>query len=151
MIRAAARRFLRRSDGAAALEFALIAPVALILLAGLVNVGLQVREQAQLDQATREVVEAAMVSRDITVLEGLLARSLAEHGITPSQAPAVDLVCLCPGQNDIPRCTISDARLCAATGLPWEIVIEIRAQTLYRPLIGGAGITLDSRMRVQVR
>jgi Flp pilus assembly pilin Flp len=151
MNRGAVRRFLQRSDGAAAIEFALIAPVALILLAGLVNVGLQVREQAKLNQATREVAEAAMFTRNLTVLRQVLDNALAENGIAAGGPRQVRLICVCPGQAEIANCSLAQARSCTATGLPWEIVIEVSAGTQYQPPIGGSPVDLQSRMRVQMR
>lgn len=158
MRRGAVRRFLRRADGTAALEFALIAPVLLILFAGLVNVGFRLREESRLNQATRETAEAGMFTRDLAVLRQTLDNALAELG-TPTGGGAysgsVTLVCLCPGQADIANCSITQARSCTSTGLPWEIVIEVGAQVDYRPLIplvgGAASQRLQSTMRVQVR
>ena len=148
---AAARRFLRRESGAAAIEFALIAPFVLIILVGLVNVGLQMRQAAKLNQATREVAEAAMFTSVTSVLSAMLTKSLSDHGLTPSSTPRITLVCICPGETDKPNCTTAEAANCTSTGLPWGIVIEISAETLYTPLFGGSARTLTSQARVQIR
>ena len=144
-------RFLRRAEGAAAIEFALIAPVVLIILAGTVNVGLRFLEQARLNQTTREVAQAAMFTSNLSVLTQLLTNALAENGIVPSSPPTVSLVCICPGQPEVRNCTTLDSASCAATGLPWALAVEVTAATLYQPLIGREPIPLASQVRIQIR
>lgn len=150
------RRFLRQTDGAAAIEFALIAPVILLLFVGMVNLGFRYYEESRLNQVTRETAEASMFSQDLVVLSQTMANAIAELGPSISGVPyggTVTLACVCPGQADIPNCTSAQAVSCPATGLPWEIVISIRATMDYRPLIPvlGSAATLESAMRVQVR
>lgn len=156
MTRQAIRRFLRQTDGAAAVEFVLIAPVILLMFVGMINFGFRYYEEARLNQATRETAEASMFTQDLTVLRQTLANSIAELGPSISGVPytgSVAMFCTCPGQADIPNCTASQAASCAATGMAWGIIIEIRAQMSYRPLIPlvGQPANLQSVLRVQVR
>jgi Flp pilus assembly pilin Flp len=150
------RGFLGRTDGAAAIEFALIAPLLMLLFAGMVNLGFQFREEARLNQVTRETAEASRFTQDLPLLRQTLALAIADLGPSIGGQPysgSVDLLCICPGQNDIPACSPTQAASCPATGLPWGIVIEIRAQMDYRPLIPliGSGSVLESTMQIQVR
>ncbi len=154
--RRAVARFLRRTDGTAALEFALIAPVVLLLFVGMVNTGFRFHEEARLNQVTRETAEASMYTQDLDVLRQTLADAIADLGPSIGGTPyagSVTLLCTCPGQTDIPDCTVTQGAACAATGLPWSIVIEIRAAMDYRPLIPliGTARSLESRLRMQVR
>lgn len=150
------RQFLGRSDGTAAIEFALIAPIVLLLFVGMVNLGFRFHEEARLNQVTREVAEASMFTQDLDVLDQTLANAIADLGPSIGGVPytgSVSLLCACPGQADVPNCSISQAASCSSTGLPWEIVIEIRAQMEYRPLIPliGTSARLESTMRMQAR
>jgi Flp pilus assembly protein TadG len=147
----ALKKFLSRTDGAAAIEFVLIAPILLLLFAGLVNIGLRVYQQSLLDQAVREAAQAAMFTQDKAVLNQTLNTALAGSGT----ASPVAIICFCPAQADIRDCTVAQSASCPATGLPWEIAIEISAQADYRPLIPLPGFdataVLLSTIRVQVR
>lgn len=153
---AALRVLLRRNEGAAAIEFALIAPVLLLLFAGLANLGLKALEEARLHQVTRETAEAALYTQDLDILDARHAAAIAELG-TPFSGSAysgdVALLCLCPSQNPIENCSVAQATLCPATGLPWEIVIQVMAQMTYGPILPGFGSaeTLRSVLRVQIR
>lgn len=150
------RGFLGRTDGTAAIEFALIAPVLMLLFVGMVNVGFRFREEARLNQVTRETAEASRFTQDLPVLRQTLANAIVDLGPSISGQPytgSVDLLCICPGQSDIPACSPTQAASCPATGLPWGIVIEIRARMDYRPLIPliGSASVLESTMQIQVR
>lgn len=145
------RRLRRRQDGVAAVEFALIAPVLLILLGGAANVGFRYREEARLNQATRETAEAAMFTRDLTALRATLTEELAALGTSMGGASyqgTVTLSCQCPDPAHPGQCAPS-----CGDGKPSAIAVVIEANVLYRPLfplIGGER-TLSSTLRVQVR
>ncbi len=147
---------LRSDSGAAAIEFALIAPVLLILFVGMANLGVRAIEEARLNQVTRETAEAALFTQSLAVLDTTLQSAITDLGDPlsgDSYAGTVRLLCLCPGQAEIENCTTSQAVLCTSTGLPWEVVIEVTVQMNYTPLLPGFGTegVLDSTLRVQVR
>lgn len=150
------RAFLGREDGAAALEFALIAPVLLLLFIGMANLGTRALEEARLHQVTRETAEAALYTQNLAVLANTLNAAITDLG-TPISGTAytgsIRLVCVCPGQAELVNCTPVQAANCAATSLPWEVVIEVSAQLAYRPLLPGFGqdTVLNSVLRVQAR
>lgn len=156
MIRPTAKRFLINSDGAAAIEFALIAPIALIVLLGLADVGLWVREQAKVNQVMREVVQATMITRDTDKLRNFLAESLTRHDITAIQK---SVTCSCPGQEPKPKCEDLNPTACSTSSTPWPLFIEIHLIAQYQtifPLWGLYELSFDppapeSRMQVQVR
>jgi len=150
------RSFWRAEEGAAALEFGLIAPVVLLLFVGMANLGIQELETARINQVTRETAEAALYTQNLAVLASTMDAAIADLG-TPisgtAYGGAITLVCVCPGQTEIVNCTPAQAALCPATSLPWEVVIEVSATLDYRPLLPGFGeaAPLDSVLRVQAR
>jgi Flp pilus assembly protein TadG len=147
---------LRRESGAAAIEFALIAPVLLLMFVGMANLGVRAIEEARLNQVARETAEAALFTQSLTVLDTTLQAAITDLGAPISgdtYAGTVRLLCLCPGQAEIENCTTSQAVLCTSTGLPWEVVIEVDVQMNYQPLLPGFGTEglIASTLRVQVR
>ena len=145
-------RFWRREDGVAAIEFALIAPIVLILFVGMVNVGFRLYEESRLNQATRETAEAAMFTRSVTSLQAVLDNQLASLGRSVGGEPftgTVTLACQCVDPAQPTQC----AATCAGSSLPSGISVRIEASLLYRPLFPllGRTVTLQSRMQVQVR
>lgn len=156
MTTARLRRMLRADDGAAAIEFALIAPVVLLLFVAMANLGIRALEEARINQVTRETAETALFTQNLTTLAATLDAAIDDLG-NPISGTAytgtVSLICVCPGQSELVGCTSSQAALCASTGLPWEVVIEVSAALDYRPLLPGFGqeTGLDSVLRVQAR
>lgn len=145
-------RFWRREDGVAAIEFALIAPIVLILFVGMVNVGFRLYEESRLNQATRETAEAAMFTRKRTSLQAVLDNQLASLGRSVGGEPftgTVTVACECVDPAQPTQC----ASTCAGSSLPSAISVRIEASLLYRPLFPllGRTVTLQSRMQVQVR
>jgi hypothetical protein len=145
------RRFKRQEDGVAAIEFALIAPIVLILFVGMVNVGFRFYEEARLNQATRETAEAAMFTRNVASLQSVLNAQLASLGPSVGGEPftgTVGLACECYDPAHPTQC----AGTCA-NGLPSGISVSIQASLLYRPLFPllGRTLTLQSKIQVQVR
>ena len=156
MTRARLGQVLRAEDGAAAIEFALIAPVVLLLFIGMANLGIRALEEARINQVTRETAEAALYTQNLTLLADTMAAAITDLGAPISgtvYTGAVNLLCICPDQSELVGCTSAQAALCPATGLPWEIVIEVTAGLDYRPLLPGFGqeTALSSVLRVQAR
>lgn len=149
-------RFVRDEGGTAALEFALIAPVVLLLFVGMANLGLRFLEEGRLTQVTRETAQAALYTADVAVLQQTMTAAIAELGAPISggaYSGTVRRICLCPGSADVVNCTPLQARTCTATGKPWEIVIDVAAQMDYRPLLPGLGSAerISKTLRVQIR
>lgn len=151
------RHFAASTSGAAAIEFALLSPLFLLLLVGMLNLGSQAFTQARLNQAVRETAEAALFAQDSAALRTVLRAALADIGVSTTTTPdamSVELKCLCPGSNPITDCTATQAASCAATGLPWELVFEIRAKIPFTPplpVLNYGRKDLTSELRVQLR
>lgn len=80
---------LREDDGAAAVEFALILPMLLVLLCGLVDFGLAFTSKSTLTHATREGVRVLALTRDPARVEPIV-RSAAVGLIDKDAALTVD-------------------------------------------------------------
>lgn len=150
------RIFLAGERGAAAIEFAIIAPILLILFLGMANLGIAFLEQGRLDQVTRETAQAALFSQDMALLNATMTSAISELGSPISGSNytgSVKLLCICPGSQPLVGCTVAQAALCPSTGLPWEIVIEIIARIDFSPIAPGFNLekTLQSTLHVQVR
>jgi Flp pilus assembly protein TadG len=98
-------RLRGRDDGAAAVEMALVMPLLLFVLFGIVDLSRAYDTQIQLSQAARE--GARLVSMQST--SDLTTRI---HQAAPSLCPT-------PETTPVPTCTVTTEYLVAATGLTW--------------------------------
>lgn len=154
------RQFLTETSGAAAIEFAILSPLFLILLGWMINISDQAFSQARLNQTVRETAEAALFTQDSAVLAEVLLAALADAGLTApsgSDPVLVQLRCTC-GTEDLADsfCTIAKTASCTATGgLPWELVFKIKATIPYSAPFAieaySPPSSLSSELRVQVR
>ncbi|MBU9697526.1 pilus assembly protein [Rhodobacteraceae bacterium HSP-20] len=152
------RQFLTETSGAAAIEFAILSPLFLILLVGMLNLGSQAFTQARLNQTVRETAEAALFTQDTAVLSAILRAALTDAGLPTSGstgAVLVELRCLC-GIEDLAEalCTVQKTASCTATGMPWELVFKISTKIPFTPPLPIEGYgprELTSELRVQLR
>jgi Flp pilus assembly protein TadG len=70
--RLAAARAIRREDGASAVEFALVAPLLILLLFGVINFGFLFSEQLSLNNSVRQGARAAVVAGSGTTCAGVV-------------------------------------------------------------------------------
>lgn len=82
MTAARLRRMLRADDGAAAIEFALIAPVVLLLFVAMANLGIRALEEARINQVTRETAETALFTQNLTTLAATLDAAIDDLGLS---------------------------------------------------------------------
>lgn len=126
-MRQLARRFRRNRRGASAIEFALIAPLILLLLAAVVDFGLLVHNRSTLETATSSAISYALakgqdlkasnaltyaatiadiasrqLDADVTVdviLNRTLATSRTEAGLTQDGPSSAANLCYCPTRS----------------------------------------------------
>lgn len=85
---------LRRRSGQALVEFALVLPILLSLLTGIVDVGFLYNHQLILTNAAREGARLGSVGQDATTIQNAVLNYLQNSAYTPmpsSGAVAVDL------------------------------------------------------------
>ena len=149
------RGLLGDKRGSSAVEFAVGAPVLLIGLIIVTDVGLAVSDRMNLDQSVRAGAEFAMNNvEDETTLEDMV-RSAATgaygdqlNDINSSDIPNVDVTktCECPDAGGV---SVSCDQLCTGD-LPPSIYYDFAATKDYQGIFI-PNITLETEMKVQVR
>lgn len=136
-----ARRLIESRDGSAAVEFALLLPMLLLLLAGLIDVSrlisqtMQVRAAAQAgaDWAQRNGWDQAKIAAAVAS-----ATTLKDVSATPS--PKVDRACVVGGVI-----TATPTGLCAGNVAPGQFA-TVAAQAPFRSLLPGVGVLLPQSL-----
>lgn len=150
-----ARNFLRARSGSSAVEFAVGAPVLLIGLIIVTDIGLAVGERMSLDQSIRAGAEFAMNNvEDETTLEDMVrsaetgAYGTALGDVDSSEIPTVDVtkICECP---DAPGVTVSCTNVCTGD-LPPSVFYGFVASKAYQGIFI-PDFTMQTEMKVQVR
>ena len=149
------RRFADDRSGASAVEFALGAPVLLLGLIIVTDLGLAVNERMNLDQSLRQGAQFAMgdVSSETDLEKLVSAASTGSYGeqqgdVTNSDAPIVDVTrsCACP---DAPTVEVACTTVCTGD-LPPSIYYDFTAQKTHAAIFL-PDMTLKSSITVQVR
>lgn len=116
-----------RSKGQSTVEFALVLPLVLLLLLGLLQVGLMLRDQLLVASAAREAAREAAVSKDTGRIEAAAARA----------APNLDL----------------EVRVNRGKRRGDAVGVVVRARTTPVPLVGqivaGRRLTASATMRME--
>lgn len=144
------RRLMASRDGSTAVEFALLAPMLLLLLAGVVDVSrlisqtMQVRAAAQAgaDWAQRNGWDAAGVTTAV-------ASATTLPSVAAAPAPSLVRACVSGGQI-----TATSATTCAS-GAPVGEFVSVGARAPFRGLVPWPGLvlpdTLSATAMVRVR
>ncbi len=123
-------RFLKRQEGAAAVEFALVAPLLILSVLSMADIGLAVHSLFRIDQSLRNGAEAAI--RDpgrARVLSVLGEVGATEAG--PVAEWSVDRRCECPGAGEV---SCREPVTCAG-GRPTSIVYDIGGTRLHEGIL----------------
>ena len=148
-------RFLRDKSGSSAVEFAVGAPVLLVGLVIVTDVGLAINDRMNLDQSVRSGAEFAMNSvEDTTTLEDMVKSAASgTYGVNPGdinsdKVPNVTVTksCECP---DAPGVAVTCTNLCTGD-LPPSIYYEFLASRDYHGIFI-PDFTMGTEMKVQVR
>jgi len=153
MLRRCSRSYLG-VDGAAAVEFAITAPILVVLVLGIADYGLLMGDSAALEGATRAGAEVGKANPSVTGAQ-LQALNLFPSGITPS----VTSVCTCVDNTAItcPTAT-TPANPCATTpvtnpytNLPDSRVLKyvnVTAAQTVNPIVSYATFTSATSLNV---
>jgi Flp pilus assembly protein TadG len=151
-------RFLPHSaqNGTAAVEFALLAPLLLILLTGVIEIGMGVFQDMQVQAAAEAgaLYAAKYGSGNLTAIGLAVTNATSTSGITASPAPAV--FCGCPTTSGITSQGSNCTTVCSSGKLPGTYVkvsaTITRTELLLTPYISlglPATFTGQSVVRVQ--
>lgn len=149
------KKFRRAAEGSSAIEFAVGAPVLLIGLIIVTDIGLAIRDRMSLDQSLRAGAEFAMNNvEDEATLEDMVksaatgAYGAALNDVNSSDIPTVDVTktCECP---DAPGVVVSCTNICTGD-LPPSVYYGFIASKPYQGIFV-PDFTLATELRVQVR
>lgn len=153
--RVALTSFTKDRRGTSALEFAFCAPILIVGLLIVTDVGLAINERMLLDQATRAGAELAMNSvDDETTLENMVVSSAtgaygqALNDIDSGEIPEVDATQFCECQ-DSPGTAVSCSTLCAGDIVPssyWSFLTSKDYNGIFVPTF-----ELSTELTVQTR
>jgi Flp pilus assembly protein TadG len=141
--------------GSSAVEFAVGAPVLLVGLIIVTDIGLAVNDRMNLDQSVRAGAEFAMnnVEDETTLEEMVKSAATGVYGSQPgdvnsSNTPTVDVTrtCECP---DAPGAAASCDQLCTGEIVPY-IYYDFLASKDYQGIFV-PNFTIETQMKVQVR
>ncbi len=118
---------MKRESGSAVVEFALVLPLVLILMLGIVEVAVVARAEIQLTHAAREGAREAAASPDTARAVAAVRSALGDAG---------------------GRARVS-VRRPAAVGEKATVVVSIK-HTVAAPLFGGFSVDLHSRSTMRV-
>ena len=142
---------LRRNDGVAALEFALITPVLVGLLVPLTDLGMGFYQQMQVrDAAAAGSQYASRHGWNSAAIQNAVTSATSLGSISASPAPAQS--CGCPNGASI------SASSCSATCPDGQLAgtyVTVNAQSAYTPLIPypvlGSTLTLTAQSIVRIQ
>lgn len=141
--------------GSSAVEFAVGAPVLLVGLIIVTDIGLAVNDRMNLDQSVRAGAEFAMnnVEDEATLEEMVKSAATGAYGnqrndIDSSKVPTVDVTRTCECA-DAPGVAVSCTNLCTGD-LPPSIYYDFAASKLYKGIFV-PDFSLATEMKVQVR
>lgn len=147
--------FIRNKKGSSAVEFAVGAPVLLIGLIIVTDVGLAVSDRMKLDQSVRAGAEFAMnsVEDEVTLEDMVKSAATGAYGsqlndIDSNDVPTVDVTktCECP---DATGTSVDCDQLCTGEIVP-SIYYDFAASKSYQGIFI-PDFTMQTEMKVQVR
>jgi Flp pilus assembly protein TadG len=146
------RRLGEHEEGAAAIEFAIVAPLFVVALLGGIDLGLAEYDHMQLDHVVRGAAQVAQADPGVTIV-GAAAQRLSEAYFPSTSLPTVDvrLFCACPEAMDTALGSC-DTTCVAANG-------NVNAPYIFYTVSGRRAVklmflssfTLQSSAKVQIR
>jgi Flp pilus assembly protein TadG len=138
-------------SGNAAVEFALAAPILMLLVAGLFDYGMVVRLSTQLNSAARAGVHYATIYPADT--DGV--RRAAQNSVNDSRMTVSTPVLFCTcGSSTATRLSTCDETSICSVGVTRRNYVSVRVQRSYTPLLPyrgfGAPITMNGSAVLQV-
>ena len=141
-------RTLVKTDGVAAIEFALIAPILMIIVLTLIDLSIIVVEKMRLDQFTRSVSSAVVAERSDTSWETLKGEIISNFYLDADIVPEVFISegCFC---GDVASSCDSQCSIYAGDQIPDVRVLT--SSSIKIDLIFLGQQELQSALEVQVR
>ena len=139
-------RFNRRdrSLGQSLVEFALILPILLILLFGILDFGRAIFAYNSVSNAARSGARVAIVNQDI----GDITAAVEEEAFGLGEVA----VTFDPNAESLPDCPQSNAECCPAIGCVIEVAVSteyIPATPIFSHLVGSITVSSESQMPIE--
>lgn len=87
--------FLKNQSGIAAVEFALLAPILIVLFIGVVDMGLYINDKIKVEMTARAAAEYLVISRDEDGVDENIVEPYYLGMSTPPHTIETELVCEC--------------------------------------------------------
>lgn len=142
LIRSFSRRTRHGTTGVAAIEFALAAPVFLVLLTGLVEIGFGVYQAMEAQNAAEAgALYAAKHGWDPGGIAAAVVNATGLAGVTATPAPVA--FCGCPEAGGI---TVTDCSLSCADGNPPGRYVQVNAALPHQTIVPYPGLPLPATL-----
>lgn len=106
------RRMIRSERGAAAVEMAIVLPVLILLVGGIIDFGRAFMQQVILTNAAREGTRVAVLTKDATQLGNITTRAQAAADLNPMASATV---------------AVSPSTACTANGYTGNVTVTVTA------------------------
>jgi len=135
------RRLIESRDGAAGVEFALLAPMLILLFAGLVDVSRLISQTMQVRAAAQAGADWAQRNGwDAAGVQTAVVNATTLKSVTATPAPTLIRACVSAGQI-----TPTTAATCSAGTPPGEFV-SVRASAPFKGVVPWPGVVLPSSL-----
>ena len=142
---------LRAPDGSVAIEFSIAAPVMVIIFIPLIDIGMGIYQQMQVQDAAQAGAQYAMVHGwNSAAIQSAVTGATALASLSASPAPAKS--CGCP--DDASIATAACGSTCA-DGRVAGTYVTVNAQAAYAPLLPyptlGSSVTLSAQATARIQ
>jgi Flp pilus assembly protein TadG len=149
-VRARLARLLGARDGNAAVEFSLAAPVLTIMLVPMVDIGMGVYQQMQVQDAAQAGAQYAMAHGwNSSSIQSAVTSATA---LSVSATPAPSKSCGCPDGSSVSAATCGST---CSDGQPAGSYVTVSAQATYTPLLPypamGSSVTLSAQATARIQ
>jgi len=148
------RALWRAQDGVAAVEFGLLAPMLLLIVAAVVDLGLAYSAEIKVQQSAQAGAQYALLHGFDSTKISSAVRSATNLSVSANPAPTQQCGCLSGSivtLSGTPPCLIT-----CGNGLTPGVYVQVNAQASYTPLIPYATLlssptTLTSQAQVRIQ
>ena len=142
--------FLRARDGSAAVEFSIAAPVLAIIFVPLIDIGMAVYQQMQVQDAAQAGAQYAMRHGwNSSAIESAVTSATA---LSVSASPAPSKSCGCPDSSSVSSASCGSR---CPDGQTAGTYVTVSAQATYAPLLPyptmGSSVTLTAQTTARIQ
>ena len=143
--------FCRAKSGVAALEFGIISPVLIAVLLPLIDVGLGLYQEMEVENAAQAGAQYAMVHGwNSANIQSAITNATTLASVSAAPAPAK--TCGCPGGTSVTAATCNSN---CTDGQQARTYVTASAQAVYTPLVSyvgiGTSVTISRQSTVRIQ